>query len=47
MASQNLRLWKSWVIRMWHGSVYVIGYGAQYVVLAIGMGGLSGHKFLR
>ena len=47
MASQNLRLWKSWVIGMWHGSVYVIGYGEEHVVLAIGMGGMSGHKFSR
>ena len=47
MASQNLLLRKSWVIRMWHGSMYVIGYGEEYAVLAIGMGGLSGHWFLR
>ena len=47
MASQNLRLWKSWVIRMWHGSVLVVGYGEKHEVLVIGLGGLRGHKFLR
>ena len=27
--SQSGRPWKSWVMRMWHGSVHVIGYGGK------------------
>ena len=47
VTSENRWRRKSWTIRMWHGSLHVVGYRENHVVLATGMGGLLEHILLR